>query len=192
MTSFLQLMDEHSILIDTLKQDTSVITQIELASEALLQSLARGGKIMFCGNGGSAADSQHLAAELVVRFETNRRALPAISLAANSSTLTAHSNDIGFETVFSRQVEALGQAGDILVAISTSGNSKNIIKAVDAANKKDITTIAMTGFEGNKVAALANIAVKIPSQTTARIQEAHIMVGHWWCQQIDQRFTEGN
>jgi len=192
MMTFLQLIDEHERLIDTLKQDSQAISAIALASEAILQSLAAGGKIMFCGNGGSAADSLHLAAELVVRFETNRRALPAIALTANSSTLTAHSNDIGFETVFSRQVEALGQAGDVLIAISTSGTSKNIIRAVKAANDKSIATIAMTGIEGNTVAEQSTIAVKIPSQTTARIQEAHIMVGHWWCQQIDQKFTEVN
>ncbi|MCK5727200.1 MAG: SIS domain-containing protein [Thiotrichaceae bacterium] len=190
MASFIQLIDEHTSLIDRLKHNTQAISTIEKASTAMIHALANNKKILFCGNGGSAADSQHLAAELVVRFETNRRALPAIALTANSSTLTAHSNDIGFETVFSRQVEALGQAGDVLIAISTSGASNNIIKAVQAANEKDMMTIAMTGSEGNQLAELANIAVKIPSNTTARIQEAHIMVGHWWCQQIDQHVTE--
>jgi D-sedoheptulose 7-phosphate isomerase len=149
-------------------------------AEALSSTIEHGGKVMFCGNGGSAADSQHLAAELVVRLtsQSNRRALPATALTTDSSILTACSNDFGFETMFARQIEALGNKGDILFAISTSGNSPNVIKAVETAGKKDIVTVGMLGSGGGKLAVMIDHPLVIPSSDTQRIQEAHIAVGH--------------
>ena len=150
------------------------------AAQALSSTIERSGKAMFCGNGGSAADSQHLAAELVVRLtsRSNRRALPAMALTTDSSILTACSNDFGFETVFARQIEALANKGDILFAISTSGNSPNVILAVETARKKDIVTVGLLGSGGGKLAAKTDHPLVIPSSDTQRIQEAHIAVGH--------------
>ena len=149
-------------------------------AEALSSTIERGGKAMFCGNGGSAADSQHLAAEMVVRLtgQSNRRALPAMALTTDSSILTACSNDFGFETVFARQIEALANKGDILFAISTSGNSPNVILAVETARKKDIVTVGLLGSGGGKLAGITDHPLVIPSSDTQRIQEAHIAVGH--------------
>ena len=154
--------------------------KILAAANALSSTIERGGKAMFCGNGGSAADSQHLAAELVVRLtsQSNRGALPAIALTTDSSILTACSNDFGYENVFVRQIEALGKKGDILFAISTSGNSPNVIRAVEAAGKKDMVTVGMLGSGGGKLAAMTDYPLVIPSSDTQRIQEAHIAVGH--------------
>lgn len=171
-----------------LKESADLKLQVaELLSEKILEvakalssTIEGGGKAMFCGNGGSAADSQHLAAELVVRLtsQSNRRALPAIALTTDSSILTACSNDFGFDNVFARQIEALGNKGDILFAISTSGNSPNIIKAVEAAGKIDIVTVGMLGSGGGKLAAMTKHPLVIPSFDTQRIQEVHIAIGH--------------
>ncbi len=171
-----------------LKESADLKLQVgELLSEKILEvakalssTLEGGGKAMFCGNGGSAADSQHLAAELVVRLtsQSNRRALPAMALTTDSSILTACSNDFGFENVFARQIEALGNKGDILFAISTSGNSPNVIKAVEAGGKIDIVTVGMLGSGGGKLAAMIKHPLVIPSSDTQRIQEVHIAIGH--------------
>ena len=149
-------------------------------AKALSSTIEGGGKAMFCGNGGSAADSQHLAAELVVRLtgQSNRRALPAMALTTDSSILTACSNDFGFENVFARQIEALGKKGDILFAISTSGNSPNVIKAVETAGKIDVVTVGMLGSGGGKLATMTDHPLVIPSSDTQRIQEVHIAIGH--------------
>ncbi len=149
-------------------------------AKALSSTIEGGGKAMFCGNGGSAADSQHLAAELVVRLtsQSNRRALPAIALTTDSSILTACSNDFGYDNVFARQIEALGNKGDILFAISTSGNSPNMIRAVETAAKKDMVTVGMLGNGGGKLAAMTGHPLVIPSSDTQRIQEAPIAIGH--------------
>ena len=154
--------------------------QIVAIAFELTASLRSGGKAIFCGNGGSAADSQHLATELIVRLtsKNNRQALPAISLTTNSSIITACANDYGFDQIFSRQIEALGQKGDILFAISTSGNSKNIINAVFTANEKGLTTVGFLGCNGGKLAAMVNHPLVIPSVDVQRIQECHIAVGH--------------
>jgi len=159
------------------------------AANALSSTIERGGKAMFCGNGGSAADSQHLAAELVVRLtsRSDRRALPAIALTTDSSILTACSNDYGYESVFARQIEALGKKGDILFAISTSGNSPNVIRAVETARKKDMVTVGMLGSGGGKLAAMTDYPLVIPSSDTQRIQEAHIAVGHIIIQFVEKR-----
>jgi len=153
---------------------------IESAALLMAEALKGGGKIMFCGNGGSAADSQHLATEIVVRLSGSfdRPALPALALTTDSSILTAAGNDFGFETIFSRQVEALAGAADLLIAISTSGNSANVIKAVESARKLNIRCIALLGQDGGKLKSIADIALCVPSTDVQRIQEAHIAIGH--------------
>ena len=153
---------------------------IAQAAKRCAETIAGGGKIMLCGNGGSAADSQHLATELVVRLsgDRDRQALPAIALTTDSSILTACANDFGFDHVFSRQLEAIGRPGDTLIAISTSGNSPNVIKAVESARAKQIHSIALTGQSGGQLAELADISINVPSEDVQRIQEAHITIGH--------------
>jgi D-sedoheptulose 7-phosphate isomerase len=160
---------------------------IEKAADLLGSSLAAGQKIMLCGNGGSAADSQHLAAEFVGRFVKDRRPLAAIALSTDSSALTCIGNDYGFEDIFQRQVVGLGRPGDCLIAISTSGNSPNVIKAARAARDADIRTIGLLGRDGGALAALCDLPIVVPSNTTARIQEAHIFIGHTLCSLIEQR-----
>lgn len=152
----------------------------EEAALVIATSLRNGGKLMLCGNGGSAGDSQHLAAEFVATLDHKnpREGLPAIALTTDSSLLTAFSNDFGFEGIFDRQVDTLGQAGDVLIAISTSGNSENIIRAAKAALKKDIAVIAMTGDTGGKLTDYCSILLNVPSAKTMHIQEAHIALGH--------------
>lgn len=166
------------------------IAQIERTAEMLYEAVSNGKKILLCGNGGSAADAQHIAAEFVGRYETERRGLPAISLTTDTSALTALSNDYGFEKIFSRQVEALASHGDVLVGFSTSGNSPNIIAAVMKAREKGCQTICMTGANGKKLASLCDASILVPSRRTARIQEAHITIGHIWCEIIDSKFKE--
>jgi D-sedoheptulose 7-phosphate isomerase len=163
------------------------IDLIEKCADLFLRSLKNNGKILFCGNGGSAADSQHLAAELVVRLRSgfNRSAIPAIALTTNTSILTAAGNDFGFEKIFSRQIEAVGNSTDTLVAISTSGNSSNIIEAARSARKKNIPIIGFLGGDGGQLASLVDLPLIIPSKETARIQEAHIMIGHILCQIVE-------
>jgi D-sedoheptulose 7-phosphate isomerase len=164
--------------------------EIEAAGELLINTLKQGAKILLCGNGGSAADCQHIAAELVVRYEKHRKALAAIALTTDTSILTAHTNDYEFETVFSRQVEALGNRNDCLIAISTSGNSLNIVKAAETAKENGLSVIVLTGGNGGSLVKLANVAIIAPSDVTARIQEAHILIGHWWCGLVEDRIAE--
>jgi len=155
--------------------------QIAPLAEAWLTALRNGKKIIFFGNGGSAADAQHLAAELVVRYRTNRRALAGLALTTDTSILTAHSNDFGFETVFARQIEALAQPGDVALGISTSGTSKNILAALQAANERGCVTIAFTGEKESECSKLAKMTFRAPSSITARIQECHLLIGHLLC-----------
>jgi D-sedoheptulose 7-phosphate isomerase len=154
--------------------------KIAKAAEKLAEVIRNGGKAVFCGNGGSAADSQHLATELVVRLsgKNNRRALPAISLTTNTSILTACANDYGFDMVFSRQIEALGNKDDILFAISTSGNSENVVNAVKAAKEIGMATVGFLGCDGGKLTDMVDIPLMVPSDDTQRIQEGHITIGH--------------
>lgn len=161
---------------------------IEEIARAWIASLKQGNKIMFCGNGGSAGDSQHLAAELVGRYKINRQALPALALTVDTSALTAIANDFGYEQVFSRQVEGLGKAGDCLVGISTSGNSQNIVNAFLKAKEMNIKTIAFTGDGGGKMKELADICLNVPSSVTNNIQEMHIACGHILCDMVEKHF----
>lgn len=166
--------------------DTALLAQVERVGALCVEALRRGNKILFCGNGGSAADSQHLAAELVSRLNFNRPGLSAIALTVDTSALTAIGNDYGFENAFSRQVEAVGKPGDLLIAISTSGNSPNVLKAIEAARAGGITVVGKTGRSGGKMAALCDIALKMPSDDTPNIQECHMMLGHIYCALIEK------
>lgn len=163
------------------------------AGELLSSSLAAGKKILVCGNGGSAADAQHLSSELVNRFERDRRALPAIALTTDTSSLTSIGNDYSFDDIFVRQIAALGRAGDILIAISTSGNSGNILRAVEAAHLQKMQVVVLSGRDGGKLGqtlADGDIEVRVAATSTARIQETHILIIHCWCDQIEQFLTE--
>ena len=150
--------------------------------------LANVNKILFCGNGGSAADAQHLAAELIGRYQKERRSLAAVALTTDTSILTAVGNDYGYDNIFSRQVEGLGRAGDVLIGISTSGNSKNIVKAVEMARQCGMHTIAMTGEGGGTLRTLCDITLAVPSTVTARIQEMHILAGHIICELVEEDY----
>ncbi len=171
------------------------IGDIEFTGIMLADTFKRGNKVLLCGNGGSAADSQHIAAELVIRYRSSveRKALPAIALSVDSSALTAGGNDYGFDKIFSRQVEALGNEGDILIGISTSGNSQNVIEAVQEAKSKQMKSVCLLGGEGGKLQDICDYSVTVPSDITARIQESHILIGHIWCEIIEEKlFLEKN
>lgn len=186
-----------TILIASLLQDSINVKQQLLADENTLKQIAdvtqrcidalrSGNKIIFAGNGGSASDAQHIAAELVGRFEKDRPGLPAMSLTTNASQLTALSNDYGYDAVFSRQLQALGKEGDVFFGLSTSGSSANIIAAVEVAKAQGLTVVGMTGNSGGQLETLCDVCLKVPSSNTARIQETHITIGHILCAQIEQ------
>jgi D-sedoheptulose 7-phosphate isomerase len=190
------LFDRKNFIIESLKESSEIklkildscYNDIVKASDALKKSFQNGNKLMLCGNGGSAADCQHLATEFVIRLshDIKRPSMPAIALTTDSSNLTAGGNDIGFENVFARTVEGLGSKGDTLIAISTSGNSPNIIKAIKAAKAKGIITIALLGGTGGKIKGTADFEIIIPSVNTQRIQEGHITVGHIICEIVER------
>ena len=161
------------------------------AAACIADALRAGGKLMLCGNGGSAADCQHLAAELTGRFVRDRRPLAAMALTTDTSALTCIANDYAFDDVFARQVAGLGRAGDCLVGISTSGNSANVLRAFEAAREAGMTTIGLLGRDGGRLLALCDLSVVVADETTARIQEAHIFVGHAWCGLIERALGVG-
>lgn len=161
---------------------------IEKAAKMMIDALINGNKILSCGNGGSAGDAQHFSSELLNRYERNRPSLPAMALTTDSSTITSIANDFSYDEVFSKQVKALGQAGDILLAISTSGNSANVINAMQAALTRDMTIVALTGKDGGEMAGFIgenDVEIRVPSSRTARIQEVHLLVIHNLCECID-------
>jgi D-sedoheptulose 7-phosphate isomerase len=163
---------------------------IAKAAEVMVQALLEGHKILSCGNGGSAADSQHFSAELLNRFETERPSLPAIALTTDTSTLTSIANDYNYNEVFAKQIKALGQAGDVLLAISTSGNSSNVVQAIHAAHDRGLKVIALTGRQGGEMANLmhgGDVEIRVPATNTARIQETHILIIHCLCDLIDHQ-----
>lgn len=166
--------------------DDLFLQKIELAAQMLVSTYQNGGKALFCGNGGSAADAQHLAAELSGRFYSDRPPLYAEALHVNSSYLTAVANDYGYDAVFARMVQAAGQPGDVLVALSTSGNSPNILKAIEMAKEKGMTVLGFTGLSGGKMASLCDVILNVPSSDTPRIQESHILIGHIICQWVEE------
>jgi D-sedoheptulose 7-phosphate isomerase len=183
LNTFISELEQHKAMMERLADCAGAI---EAAGELLIKTLKQGGKVLLCGNGGSAADCQHIAAELVVQYQKKRKALAAIALTTDSSILTAHSNDFGFDTVYSRQIEAIANEKDCLVAVSTSGNSRNILNAVEAARLKGMTVIGLTGRDGGEMSELITHSIIVPSNVTARIQEAHILIGHWWCGVIEE------
>lgn len=168
---------------------TSTLDSIILASNIIINTLNRGNKIMICGNGGSASDSQHFAAELVGRYKKNRLAIPCIALTTDTSILTAVGNDFGFEYIFSRQVEALGLVGDLLIAISTSGTSKNIINAINSAKNKNCKILGLSGNGGGAMNDICDINIAIPSKDTPRIQEMHLLIEHTLCDIIERSMS---
>ncbi len=172
-----------------LKSQSIVIAKI---ANAWINALSNAHKVIFCGNGGSAADSQHLAAELMGRYKIDRNPMPAISLTTDTSALTAIGNDYGYEHVFSRPLRGIGNRGDVLVGISTSGNSKNIINAFNVAKEKGITTVAFTGNSGGAMKTMADIALNVPSDITNNIQEMHIACGHIICGIVEDHFFSKN
>ncbi len=177
-------MQEHLQVLQKVMR-SALPEQLEKTAQLIDAALRRGNKILFCGNGGSAADSQHLAAEFVGRFQTERRGLPAVALTVDTSILTAVANDYGYDTVFARQVQALGQPGDVLVGLSTSGNSANVLRAIAEAKAKGMTCIGMTAAGGGKMAACCDICLAVPAEVTARAQEMHILMGHILCELVD-------
>ena len=170
----------------------SLANDILRASEAMLDTLDNGGKLLLCGNGGSATDAMHFSAELLVRFQKERKALPAVALVSDTATLTATGNDYAFDQIFSRQIEALAASGDHLVVITTSGNSPNILNAVSASQKKEgVRVTALTGRDGGALASMLNqgdYELRVPSDSTARVQEAHAIIIHCFCDLIDQHY----
>ncbi|MGD9000888.1 MAG: phosphoheptose isomerase [Granulosicoccaceae bacterium] len=183
--------------IETKQRAIDALTQpIAAAADALCKALQNGGKVMSCGNGGSAADAQHFSSELLNRFERERPGLPAIALTTDSSTLTSIANDYAFNEVFAKQVRALGNEGDVLLAISTSGNSENVAHAIRAAHKRGVVVIALTGRNGGEIAERVNahdVEIRVPAESTARIQEVHLLIIHCLCDLIDhQMFGESN
>ena len=169
--------------------DEPQLESIVRAARALADGLARGGKLLFFGNGGSASDAGHLAAEFVGRFQRERRALPALSLAANLSAVTAIANDFGFERVFARQVEAFGGPADVAIAISTGGSSANVLAGVQAARQAGMHTVGLTGADGGKLAAMVDVCVRAPARSAARIQESHILIGHILCELVERELA---
>ena len=184
-TAFAERIDEHQDVIAAVR-DGEALQAATRAAEAISGSLAAGGKLILFGNGGSAADAMHLAAEFLGRFLLERRALPAIALADNHSAVTAIANDYAYQTIFSRQIEALGRGGDVAVGLSTSGASPNVAAALSTARRHGLVTVAMTGAEPGIVGAGADIVIAIPTTATPRIQEAHLLLGHLICEAVER------
>jgi len=176
--------------IKNLSESKAVQEQLSVAAEWIIESIKKGGKLLIAGNGGSAADAQHIAAELVAKLSRDRTSIPSIALTVDTSLLTAVGNDYGYDYVYDRQLQGLGNAEDIFLAITTSGNSGNILKALERAKTKKIKTILLTGFEGGKARAVADLSIIAPGAHTAQIQEAHIAIYHTLCFMIEKSLVE--
>jgi D-sedoheptulose 7-phosphate isomerase len=181
-------IEEHNAVAKTVSQD-SFIANIALACHMAVDCIKNGNKVLLFGNGGSASDAQHIAAEFTGRFVKMRKGLPAIALTTDTSALTAISNDYGFQSVFKRQVEALARPGDLLIGLSTSGNSENVIAGLLAGKQLGCKLLGLTGNDGGQIKAVCDLALTIDSKTTARIQEMHILIGHIICSAIDDHFS---
>lgn len=187
MNKLIQHSIQASIAVkQALLGDEAFLQKIEKAAQMLTETFRKEGKVLFCGNGGSAADAQHIAAELSGRFYLDRPALFAEALHVNTSFVTAVANDYGYDAVYARMVQAAGKPGDVLVAISTSGNSTNILKAIEMAREKGMNVIGFTGDTGGKMASLCHLLLNVPATDTPRIQEAHILIGHIVCQWVEE------
>ena len=169
-------------------EDNGMLTRVQQVAADMVKTLKNNGRIYFCGNGGSAADAQHLAAEFSGRFYTDRQALPADALHCNTSYLTAVANDYSYDVVYARLIQGIANPGDFLVGLSTSGNSGNIVKAFEAAREKNVITVGFTGKEGGKMKSLSDYLINVPSTDTPRIQESHIMLGHIICQLVEEMY----
>lgn len=185
--SFQNAIAEHLSAVKAIAGQGAVLEQIAIE---MTRAILAGNKVLWCGNGGSAADSQHLAAELMGRFRRERRALPSIALTTNTSNLTAIGNDYGFERVFQRQVEALCARGDVVVGLSTSGNSKNVCAALETAKTKGAFTVAFTGEDSGALGRIADATLRVPSKSTERVQEGHILCGHMLCEWVERVVCE--
>lgn len=184
---------KNSIAVKTaILNDEKILALIESAAKTMLDCYKSGHKVMFAGNGGSAADAQHLAAELVNRFRFDHIGLPAIALSTDTSILTSIGNDYGYDFLFSRQIAAQGTAGDVFIGISTSGNSKNILQALSVCKEKNIYTIGLTSGDGGKMLSLCDNCIVVPSKETARIQESHILIGHILCEIVENALFKQN
>jgi len=183
------MIDAHTRCLESLKE---MAPALDAAGSSMLACLTGGGKLLICGNGGSASDAQHFAAEIVGRFEKERRAFPALALSTDTSILTAVGNDYGYAEVFARQVEGLGRPGDILIGISTSGHSDNVVRAVQRAQTMQMPTIGLLGKDGGPLKALVAQPIVVENDTTARIQEAHIFILHYWAWFIERGLPEGH
>ncbi|MEH6625788.1 MAG: D-sedoheptulose 7-phosphate isomerase [Motiliproteus sp.] len=170
-------------------QAGALAPDVLLLAAAVVGCLRSGGKVLWMGNGGSAADCQHLAAEFMVRYKAERRPLPSIALTTDTSLLTAHTNDYDFDSLFARQIEALARPGDLVIGISTSGNSGNVIQGVEQAARMGVQTASLLGRDGGKLASIADCSVIVDCDETARIQEVHIFIGHWLCEIVDDQLA---
>jgi D-sedoheptulose 7-phosphate isomerase len=188
-TQFRRRVEQHVSVTQALLDDRYVSFAIDVAG-VLTRAIERGGKVLVCGNGGSAADASHLATEFVGRFMIDRRPFAALSLCDNSSTLTAIANDFEFADIFARQVRALGRPGDVLLALSTSGASANVLAAVDAAREAGLQTIGLTGRSGTNLARSVDLCVRVPTDDTARIQEGYMLVGHIICELVERALAK--
>ena len=187
-TKIQSIINESLTVKNQVMNDTRLISLVGDIVSLIVDRFRKGQHLYFCGNGGSAADAQHLAAEFSGRFYINRDALPAEALHCNTSYLTAVANDFSFDLIYSRLIKGIGKPGDILIGMSTSGNSENILKAFDTAREKGITTIGMTGEGGGKIKELSDYLIDIPSRNTPRIQEAHMLLGHIICQLVEELY----
>ncbi|WP_370584008.1 SIS domain-containing protein [Motiliproteus sp. SC1-56] len=185
--SFNDALKRHQEVFEAVR---GLAPQAEAFARRVIDCIEGGGKVLWMGNGGSAADCQHLAAEFMVRYKDDRRPLASIALTTDSSILTAHTNDYSFDTLFARQVQGLAQPGDLVVGLSTSGNSANVIRAIEQAKAQGVATVALLGRDGGKLAGMADLSVTVTCQETARIQEAHIFIGHWLCEIIDTHLAK--
>ncbi len=190
MSELPQLRDAIEAATQTLRALSSLEPQMAQAADVIDQCLRVGNKLLVCGNGGSAADASHFATELVVRFATDRRALPAICLTSDSGILTAAGNDYGFDEIFARQVAAFAQSGDVLICLTTSGKSKNVIRAIEEATARGLKTIAFLGRNGGSTAGIADLDLLVKSDSTARVQEAHQLLLHVLCEIIESRIKD--
>lgn len=184
-------LEESIRLREEMLSDAALLEKIHLAAEAMIRTFRADGKVLFCGNGGSAGDAQHISAELSGRFKKDRKPLFAEALHVNSSFMTAVANDYGYEETFARMTEAMGRKHDVWVGLSTSGNSKNVVRALLKAKELGMTTIAMLGEADGAMGAVADIAIHVPSSDTARIQELHITIGHVLCEEIEAQLFGG-
>jgi D-sedoheptulose 7-phosphate isomerase len=178
-----RIWDEH---VNVAKALHALAADVDRVVRLIAESMAQGAVLLVCGNGGSAADAQHIAAELTGRFFRDRRPLPALALHGNTSSLTAIGNDYGYEEVFAREVLAHGRPGDVLMAISTSGNSRNVLRAIEAARAQRMAVVGLTGADGGKMRDLCDICLPVPSSSTPRIQECHILIGHTICELLER------